>query len=196
MAAAHKLEFVGHATRRVSSVLQTLLPPLPIPLCLDSSSILARFYKIRETLPRRVHASKRFRLTISSVECRERKGEYCDEGTLELNEISSSEIAFRPIAPSFARLPEELGFNWAEGSDKEGSVYPIITTDVRVIVRCPFFFFFFAFLRLLLENAFDGTREREREREKEGGKMKKRKKATKISETKEREEHEKWRWKS
>lgn len=121
---------------------------------------------------------------MSSGEWRTREGEYDKErdgdGTLGLNEISSSEsseIAFRPIAPSFARLPEELDFNWAEGTDKEGSVYP----DYRTYAFAVRFFFF----RIILENFScifsrerNGKRERERRRKKE--------KAVKISETRKR----------
>lgn len=118
---------------------------------------------------------------MSGGEWRTREGEYDKgrdgDGTLGLNEISSSgssEIAFRPIAPSFARLPEELDFNWAEGTDKEGSVYP----DYRTYA----FFFFF---RIILENfscIFSMERKRKRERER----RRKKKKAVKISETRKR----------
>lgn len=122
---------------------------------------------------------------MSGGEWRTREGEYDKgrdgDGTLGLNEISSSgssEIAFRPIAPSFARLPEELDFNWAEGTDKEGSVYP----DYRTYAFAVRFFFFF---RIILENFScifsmerNGKREKERRRKKE--------KAVKISETRKR----------
>lgn len=90
------------------------------------------------------------------------------DGTLGLNEISSSgssEIAFQPIAPSFARLPEELDFNWAEGTDKEGSVYP----DYRTYAFAVLFFFF----RIILENfscIFSMEREKKREKERDEGK--------------------------
>lgn len=148
-----------------------------------------------------MHALKRFRITISSVECRAEwrtsEGEYDKgrngDGTLGLNEISSSgssEIAFQPIAPSFARLPEELDFNWAEGTDKKGSVYP----DYRTYAFAVLLFFFF---RIILENfscIFSMERKRKRERKKE--KKNEKKKAVKISETKEKEEEEKRRWKS